>query len=268
MCEDFFNMSFEDIVIYCCKQDEYVLRNDIKNNLTSTFNFSVEEDNYISYRNTTDKYNSGNMLFTRGSDPKICLVAHTDVVRDHSAFRNNDFSLSVEPVVKELNGRQIIQDKECYTQVGGDDRLGVAIIWYIAMHTKESFGILLTTDEEVGLRSADHVKFQSLNNFALLLEIDRGRYSNQIINEIYGWSMCDDITLGTLQWLATSFGIPRESESGASTDILKLKFNDVCKNAVNITCGYYNPHSNDEYIDIVEAKETCEYVKFVVQNFE
>lgn len=257
------NLSFEELVIWCCAADESDLRNKVKE-LLSEHKFSYIEDNYVSYRNEHDsKYhvNANNLLFTRGN-PKYCLVAHTDVCRDHSAIESGTEKVTPNPVIKELNGEKIIQDENCKVQVGGDDRLGVSIALWIALHTKYDMSILFTTDEEVGLRSAYDVNFEQLKNFDLLIQIDRGNNINQIVTEINRIQICDAEMQYFIHQLFEKNNIQREFVRGFGTDVYAIKKNNLCRNAINMTCGYHDStyDSGEEYINISEALEAVRVV--------
>src|ERR1700689_603183 len=87
--------SFENFVIQCCKAPEWDLRKFLSNRLKQS-GFSIIEDDYKSHRQ--GKFGTvHNMLAIRGANPKICLVAHTDVCRDHVS---EYFVPSVEPTLK------------------------------------------------------------------------------------------------------------------------------------------------------------------------
>lgn len=260
-------LSFEELIIHCCIADEVELRNQIKEVL-SNHNFSFIEDDYVSYRNNYENVNIKvhNLLFTRGN-AKYCLVAHTDVCRDHAVIQWEKEKKLPTPVFKELNGERIIQDKDCETQIGGDDRLGVAMALWLAMHTQHELAILLTTDEEVGLRSAMECKFEQLNQFELLIQIDRGNETNQIVNKIKDIELCDQSTLDFISQLLQSKNINRKFVTGLSTDVFALKKNNMCKNAINMTCGYHDSmyDSGEEYIHIQEAKDTLSLLTFFLE---
>lgn len=258
--------SFENFIINCCKAKEWNLRKYLKNVFRRN-GFSIKEDDYKSSRGgKIDAVH--NMLMVRGK-PKICLVAHTDVCRDHAFGSPN-----VEPVIKEKfsfgEAKKIIQDKDCKYQVGGDDRLGVAINAWIALNTGYDIGLLFTTDEEIGLISAEYVKFPELNDFDLLVQVDRGNHSNQLVNAIGSVRMCSDETTQTLLNIANNINMPRYTVNGMITDVVAMKTNDVCKEAINMTCGYHNSYgsSAEEYIDIQEARDTMKYVASIVKYYD
>ncbi len=260
------NYSFENYIMQCCKSREWNLRKFLKKKLINA-EFKIIEDDYSSYRK--GKYQQVHNLLAIRGEPRICLVAHTDVCRDHG----NDLP-DVNPVIKtmEIDGepKQIIQDKNCEVQVGGDDRLGVAINSWIALNTGYDLGLLFTTDEEVGVVSAEYVHFPELLDFDLLLQVDRGNRSHQLVNSIGGEQLCSFTTADRLLQISKNINHPRYIVDGMLTDVLALKMNHMCKDAVNMTCGYHNSigAQRNEYIDIQEAKDTMQYVSSIIQYYD
>jgi len=258
---------FESFIIECCAADEWDLRDMLREKLSNA-GFLIQEDDYRSSRR--GRYQEiHNMLAIRGN-PRVCLVAHTDVVRDHG-FRGEH--KRTDPVIKEVEtfkGEKIriIQDRNCKVQVGGDDRLGVAIGTYIALNSQDDLAMLFTTDEEICTISADYVSFPELKEFELLVQIDRGNQnSDQIVNNISGVQLCDKRTENLLLEIAEKINKPRVLVNGLLTDVLEIKRNNRCKNAVNLTCGYYRSHGPEEYIIIKKAVETKQYVEAIITNF-
>lgn len=260
------NNSFEEFIINCCAAKEWSLRKFLKKRLIEA-GFSIHEDNYRSRRiEHNSKYSRvHNMLAIRGN-PRVCLVAHTDVCRDHGQGKAPD----VFPVVKERKGRRIIQDKDCLHQTGGDDRLGVAINVWIALNTGYDMAILLTTDEEIGVISADQVQFKQLMEYDLLVEVDRGNHSNQLVSVISGTKLCTRKTVNRLLSIAEEISMPRKEVNGFLTDVVAIIDNGMAKEAVNMTCGYHDStgRSNREYIDIEEARDTMKYVSSIIKYYD
>lgn len=277
--------TFESFMMQCLKAEEGALRRWLEKKLPE-HGFTVIQDDYVSERaSKNSRYKDvHNMLAVRGN-PNICLVAHTDVCRDHSngsiyygeASKAPKDALRVQPVIKKMDikendrtvTRRVIQDRECKLQVGGDDRCGVAINSWIALNTGLPMALLFTTDEEVGLKSADKVKFEELKEYDLCLQTDRGNRSNELVTKISTTVLCDYETTARLLEIAYDMNMPRRIVTGANTDVLKLKNNGFAKNAVNMTCGYHESHSNspDEYIDIEEATNTMHYCAEIVKTY-
>jgi len=288
--------AFEYHIMQCCKADEWVMRAWLRKVLGRA-GFTIYEDGYQTDRIKKDKRYSTvhNMLAIRGENPKVCLVAHTDVCRDHDSSRYSIMgeyawmadreeehvgtksqlsSQKVEPVIKTIEHdgkmRRVIQDKDCKLQVGGDDRLGVAIATWIALNTGYDMGILFPTDEEVGLKSSAVVAFEQLKEFELLAQIDRGNHQNELVIRIGSCVLANYETAVRLLEIAYDIGLPRNPVSGMSTDVVAIKKRDFCKNAVNMTCGYHNSVSSspNEYIEISEARDTMRYVSEIIKSYE
>lgn len=291
------NMSmYEKNVIQCCKADEWTLRVWLKKVLTRA-GFTIYEDGYQTDRIKKDKRYSTvhNMLAIRGN-PRVCLVAHTDVCRDHE---NSRYSMTgdyhwmmdreaeaagvvrsqlseqkVQPTIKmvEQDGqmRRIIQDKDCKLQVGGDDRLGVAINIWIALNTGYDLGLFFPTDEEIGLRSSSACEMKQLKDFELCVQTDRGNHSNQIVLRINNELLCRYENAVRLLEIAYDLGMPREPVNGMSTDVYALHKKNMINDAVNLTCGYHNSRGaqTDEYIDVQESKDTMKLVAAIVKDYD
>ena len=288
---------FENFILQCCKAPEWQLRHFLKKVLIRA-GFTIYEDGYKTERCAKEKrYETvHNMLAVRGN-ANICLAAHTDVCRDHDEARgesrygsygehhywmydrhNEDSNKprvprKVEPVIKtvEMDGeiRRVIQDKDCKLQVGGDDRLGVAINVWIALNTGYDMALYFPTDEEIGLKSARACEMEALKDFDLVVEVDRGNHSNQLVIKIGGEILCSYDTAVRLLEIAYDLNMPRQCITGMSTDVYALKSRGMIKEAVNMTCGYHNSNSSSplEYIDINEAKDTMRYVSAIVKDY-
>ena len=266
--------SFESFIIQCCKAPEWDLRKFLKKKLIEA-GFSIKEDDYLSDRAVANKWKYSkpnpkygkvhNMLAVRGQ-PRVCVVAHTDVCRDHGVQQPP----LVFPIIKERNGRKIIQDAECRHQTGGDDRLGVAINAWIALNTGYDMALLFTTDEEIGLVSADYVKFPELNTYDILVQVDRGNHSNQLVSRIGSTRLHSKRTGARLLRIAAQMNMPRDEVHGLPTDVASIVRNGIAKEACNMTCGYHNSHgsSKDEYIDIEEARDTMYYVSRIIKYYD
>jgi hypothetical protein len=290
--------AFENHIIQCCKAPEWELRKWLKKALTRAGFDQIIEDGYMSDRCSKEpRYSSvHNMLAIRGN-PNICLAAHTDVCRDHDELRGDsryagygDMSWwmqdrhddnppvrraanRVDPVIKEVASeggiRRVIQDRDCKLQVGGDDRLGVAINTWIALNTGYDMALHFFTDEETGLKSARMCEIPQLGEYELVAEVDRGNHSNELVIKIGGEILCGYDTTVRLLGIAYQLGMPRTPVTGMATDVVALKSRGKVKECVNMTCGYHHSSgsSPNEYIEIDEARATMKYVAAIVRDF-
>ena len=280
-------VTFEEFIMQCCKAKESNLRKWVRK-ILPRYGFTIKEDSYLSERVSKDDSfkDVHNLLAIRGAKPKVCLVAHTDICRDHNSktpFYGNPNKIPagrsmVIPTIKKVEVeeedgkcvKRIIQDKNCEWQVGGDDRLGVAINLWVALNTDYPLGICLTTDEEVGLKSARKIDFAELREFPLCVQTDRGNHSHELVTKIGSTILCDYETVVRLLEIAFDMGKPRKVVTGAGTDVAAMRERKVIQNAVNMTCGYHSSYSDgpNEYIDIEESRDTMKYVSSIVRAYE
>jgi len=281
-------VSFEEFIMQCCKAQEGELRKWMRR-ILPRYGFTIKEDKYTPERaNNNSAYKEVHNLLAIRGNPKVCLVAHTDVCRDHKTHENRTIyygdpkkkpegAVMVQPVIKRVEveeedvklGKRVIQDKDNDVQVGGDDRLGVAINSWVALNTGYDMALLFTTDEEIGCKSARQADFPELKEFDLCVQTDRGNHSHELVNKISSTILCDYDTVVRLLEIAFDIGKPRKVVQGSNTDVLPLKDRKMIKNAVNMTCGYHSSFSSGghEYIDIEEAKDTMKYVAAIIKDY-
>ena len=253
--------SFEQFIAKCCRAKETDLRKFIKKVLARE-GFKLIEDDFRSKKNGVP-----NLLAVRGR-PNVALLAHTDVCREHNNITNQP---TPEFKTRLVDGeeRLILTDKYYGMQIGGDDRLGVAINLWIALNTGyEDLALLFLTDEELGTISSDHLNLKYVNDFKLLVQVDRGNHSNQLVTGIYGLRICSPSMTKQLLDITKDIGSPRYAVDGMLTDVYTIKYNGYKGDAINMTCGYHNSYgsSGSEYIDVKEARDTMKFVAEIVKR--
>ena len=177
----------------------------------------------------TDKY-----LYIKGDTP-VLFVCHLDTVHK---TRPREFWFS-----KDL-------DKVRATEgIGGDDRCGVYLLTKL-MKTRYKPHLLFTTDEEIGLigveRFCDDFKDIDVN---CIIELDRKGSNDVVIYDDENKELCN-------KFISLGF----KEQSGSFTDISVLSpFYNI--SGVNLSCGYYNPHTSNEYVVFSEMNNT--YLKVI-----
>ncbi|MBR0288987.1 MAG: hypothetical protein IJQ82_08420 [Selenomonadaceae bacterium] len=193
----------------------------------------------------------GKFILVRGESP-IMLLAHLDTV--HS-----------EPVkvICKSKDRNILMSPQ---GIGGDDRCGVyALVKTYAIADKKPW-LLFTCDEEVGGLGANafclahkHSKLPGeLGNMKFHVEIDRRGSHDAVYYD------CENLEFKkyiTSKGFKTSFG---------SFSDISLVAPELGTAAVNLSSGYYNAHTQYEYIVRSELENTiakvCEMVADVAKD--
>ncbi len=165
---------------------------------------------------------------------KPCFIAHLDTV--------NDLDMK-----KEL----IVSDDKLYRKngiLGSDDRAGVNII----LNHCEDINFIFTRDEEIGCLGVREIaklfenKPKLIKDITCFIELDR-KGGNSLLSVKHGY--CNEDLRNAIMDIALNEGIIFVDDIGAFTDVDYLL---TYKPAVNMSVGYYNPHSNDEYLNINE----------------
>ena len=247
----------ETLLVATCVADETALQRTLTSELAGA-GFATRRDRYRPSPRAFPPRDVTNLLFVRGA-PRVCLVAHTDVVRDHGGVAT---APTPHVVSDPATGRRVLADRARATPIGGDDRVGVAIIRWLAQTTTAPMAALFTTDEEIGLDGAYAVPMAWLEPFELLVEIDRrSDHGRELVTQIFGRRLCTDERAARLLAIAADVGMPRTTVMGLATDVYAFAARGFRGDAVNLSCGYHEPHAPEEWVDMREAAETATYVR-------
>jgi len=145
--------------------------------------------------------------------------------------------------------------------IGGDDLVGVYIILYLLGHTDLRFNWILTVSEEIG--GIGSTAFVNENSKLLLdsaygIVIDR-RGKEDII--------CSKNNYGTLDFEQKLAHVGKDFKfspnSGTWCDADKWRSFVSC---ANLSCGYYEAHTSNEYVKLTEVFNTINYIKAILST--
>ena len=201
----------------------------------------------------------GNIMGKRGELKKFPLLnAHLDTRQDEIDKKYLD-DIKYD---NEL-GIFTLQD----VQIGCDDKVGVAIILYLARYTKLPFKILLTVREEYGQEGMqynveNYPEFYSDIMWGFTL--DR-KHANDIITYYGDRQLCSDAFIDRIISLGCKFDINFIENFGTMADTYYLPENIE---AVNISVGYYNPHQANDYVNVYESFKILKFVEYCLENLK
>ena len=192
---------------------------------------------YLAEHNINFKVDEvGNIYATKGvSDNYPCDVCHIDQVqtgypKDYELKVADDYVFAFSSAKRTQCG------------LGADDKNGI----YCAIEC------LLTLDcckaaffigEEIGCVGSGHADMDFFNDCYVVLEADRRGKSN-LITSIGCTNLCSEEFLEAIKPLYTARGY--DPTDGCMTDVLALKENGLGVCCLNISCGYYEPHTEHE----------------------
>lgn len=206
------------------------------------------------------KVNNGNMYVVKGkADVYPCIVSHTDTV--HKINRN-----------VQVHQQDDILFAYCSNSnrtygIGGDDKVGV-FVCLLMLHELDNVKCAFFRDEEVGCVGSELAVTSWFDDCAFVLQCDR-RGNKDFISDINGLTMYGKEFSDAIADSLKRYGY-REWD-GMMTDVEQLKKSGVDICMANMSCGYYEPHSDKEYVVISEVfncadlvLELCEFFGYTI----
>lgn len=193
---------------------------------------------------------AGNLLVTKGvSETYPCLASHYDQVSNHT--HPKDFRCI------ETNGIIMGWSDKLLQQcgLGADDKNGV----FICLNALERFDVLKVAffvDEEIGCVGSDKVDLKFFDDVRFVIEPDRKGGSDFISSMSY-MEVCSEDFIKDSDYEQYGY----KFDMGSVTDVLTLLENGLKVSCLNLSCGYYHPHTDQE-VTIVSELENCQDLVF------
>lgn len=189
------------------------------------------------------------------------FIAHTDTV--HSMV---DKIIVKEEKLKRPNtfgkqfGDDMVSSLKAYTEdgmptgIGGDDKCGIFICLEL-LKTLDKVKIGLFVSEETGCHGSSKCDENFLKDVGYITQYDAP--GNHLVSEI-----CSGVRLferdseffkKTINVIENGFGNEMFVQSHPYTDISQLK-KKIDVSCINMSCGYYNMHTKEEFVSIEDVK--------------
>jgi hypothetical protein len=201
------------------------------------------------------------------------FIAHTDtvhtkidkiVVKEEKLIRPNTFGKSF--------GDEKVDCLKAYTEdgsptgIGGDDKCGIFICLEL-LKQLDKVKIGLFVSEETGCHGSSKCDENFLQDVGYITQYDAP--GNHLISEICSgvrlFERDSEFFIKSLDIITTCFGNEMLIQSHPYTDISQLK-KKIDVSCINISCGYYNMHSNQEFISIDDVCRAIEVGKNMVNT--
>ena len=201
------------------------------------------------------------------------FIAHTDtvhtkidkiVVKEEKLIRPNTFGKSF--------GDDKVDCLKAYTEdgsptgIGGDDKCGIFICLEL-LKQLDKVKIGLFVSEETGCHGSSKCDENFLQDVGYITQYDAP--GNHLISEICSgvrlFERDSEFFIKSLDIITTCFGNEMLIQSHPYTDISQLK-KKIDVSCINISCGYYNMHSNQEFISIDDVCRAIEVGKNMVNT--
>lgn len=185
-----------------------------------------------------DVVNRKGFLYAEGEIP-VLLVAHLDTVHREKA----------EIICFSEDNRYMMSPQG----IGGDDRCGVYMILQIIRQAK--CHVLFCEDEEIGGRGArDFAAIKNVPAVNYIIELDRRGNNDAVFYD------CDNPEFTDF---VLDFGFKEKIGSFSDISVIAPHLKTA---AVNISAGYYNEHSQHEYIDMLAVENNIRRILRMVMT--
>lgn len=191
---------------------------------------------------TEDSY--GNVYVTKGkADLYPCMVSHTDTVhkilKDFGVYEAGDILFAFS----ESEGSQV--------GIGGDDKVGMSLCLN-ALKDLSAVKVVFFRNEEVGCLGSQQANMEFFNNVTCVLQADR-KGNKDFITDAAGIGLS---SFEFIEAIRTSLKNHQYTATrGSFTDVraLKVKGLNVC--CANISCGYWEPHTEVEIVSVSDVED-------------
>lgn len=195
----------------------------------------------------------GNLFITKGTGDYPCVVAHMDQVQE---FHSKDFQCFV-------CGDTILgysQSNKRQEGLGADDKNGI----FVALECLRKFDnikLAFFTEEECGTIGSSAANISFFDDCRFVVQCDR-KGNSDFVDNIFSMSLCSEEFIHDTEM--EKFGYA--PHAGGLTDVYALSENFLDVSCCNMSCGYYNPHTDEEVTSISDLERCRDFVFHIIEN--
>lgn len=197
---------------------------------------------------------TGNIYITKGhAESYPCIVAHLDQVqrlhsKDFRAIETDDIIFGYSP------------SNRCQEGLGADDKNGIWVALQCLMKYT-ALKIAFFVSEEVGCVGSSAADLSFFSNCRFVIQPDRRGFNDLVVQISWG-NLCSDEFLSDI--CSEQFGyVPTD---GLMTDIEALRENGLGISCINLSCGYYEPHTDKEFTVKTDLLNCLDFVQYVIES--
>jgi len=197
---------------------------------------------------------AGNILAIKGeAETYPCVVSHMDTV--HKFVK--DYRLLH---YKDENNTLFAKDGDTKTGIGGDDKCGVFACMYF-LTVLPAVKVVFFTQEESGCVGSRGINLDYFADCRYLLQLDR-KGNHDLIQKYWGDKTISKAFRSNMKPIREQYGF--KPASGSVTDVMRLFDRGVGLCCLNISSGYYKPHSDNEYINTDDLANSINFTQKLI----
>jgi len=194
----------------------------------------------------------GNLYIVKGKAkeyPGVC--AHTDQI---GCYKGQIYIYRYKNAIIGVN------EKGQTVNLGADDKNGVWIALEL-LRTEPFLKVALFVGEEIGCVGSNACDMSFFDNCKYVIQCDR-KGKGDFITQAGSVELCSKDWIPAA--LKSKYGY--KNSQGLMTDVQTLKRRGLKVAACNLSCGYYNPHTDSEYTEISELINCLEFVREIIKT--
>ena len=198
---------------------------------------------------------AGNILVTKGEAKTYpCVVSHMDTVHSFVPNFNVYQDIDDKNTLFALNGKERIG-------VGGDDKCGVFACLYL-LKTIPQIKVVFFSREEKGCAGSRAINKEFFADCRYLIQLDR-RNSRDFIQAYWGKKTISHDFSSEIGLIKKKYKY--KNAIGTVTDVMRLWDDRVGISCINLSCGYYQPHTNWEYVSIRGLWHSIKFTEEIIK---
>ncbi len=197
----------------------------------------------------------GNLYAVKGkADFFPCIVSHADQIagcshpRDFRACETRDFIFGYSA------------KEHSFCNLGADDKNGVFLALE-ALKMYDCLKVVFFREEEIGCQGSSHAKMSFFDNCRFVIQCDR-KGNSDLITSIGYTDLCSEKFIQDID--PERFGYVETT--GCMTDVEVLKEKGLSISTINLSCGYYNPHTDEEVTVKRDIEKCWKLVQHIIED--
>ena len=199
----------------------------------------------------------GNLFITKGvADTYACVTAHLDEV--HLPCERT--------IVVDADKVYAVDENNNQVGCGADDKNGIWVAINL-LHECPVLKVALFVEEEkvgeiAGCRGSRACDLSFFDNVRYVLACDRKADNEVVYIGKDNTQLCEKDFIP--EKILSEFNY--KMVEGGKTDVVELKMRGLQIPVCNISCGYYNAHTSEEYTIFSQLKQCLRFVKTIIER--
>ena len=201
------------------------------------------------------KDKTGNIYAVKGhADTYPCVISHIDEVHRNKTGNYRAYVVADEIVIGYDHQRK------CQTGIGADDKNGIWICFKMLEHFK-NMKCAFFVGEETGCIGSSRADMDFFNNCRFVIQCDR-KGNRDMVTQISGTALSSDEFISAVE--PEKYGYAECA--GLMTDVYTLKTRGLSVSCINLSCGYYNPHTGTENTILGDLMKCYRFVSHIIRT--